>query len=183
MTNHSSSLSDLETLFQKHGFDDYRWVNPKDIVVSQWVRMKCMYGCSTYGKKATCPPNNPSVSECREFFDEYSDIAVFHFEMEVDNPDKRYEQMEPINQKLLDLEREVFLSGYVKAFLFFANPCSLCSDCASKKDDCKQPKLGRPAPEGFAVDVFSTVKALGYPISVLKDYHEKMNRYAFLLVR
>jgi hypothetical protein len=34
----------------------------------------------------------------------------------------------------------------------------------------------------MAVDVFSTVRQLGYPIQVLRDYSETMNRYAFLLV-
>jgi hypothetical protein len=34
----------------------------------------------------------------------------------------------------------------------------------------------------MAVDVFSTVKQLGYPIEVLRGYSEAMNRYSFLLV-
>jgi len=34
----------------------------------------------------------------------------------------------------------------------------------------------------MAIDVFSTVRKLGYPIEVLKDYSEEMNRYAILLV-
>lgn len=35
-------------------------------------------------------------------------------------------------------------------------------------------------PEALAVDVFSTVRQVGYPIEVLTDYSEAMNRYAFL---
>ena len=50
----------LEALFAKHGVDDYRWIDPKDIVVAQWVRMKCMFGCGSYGRNASCPPNLPS---------------------------------------------------------------------------------------------------------------------------
>jgi len=183
MNGHSSLREHTEVLFQKHGFDDYKWISPQDIVVSQWVRMKCMYGCSGYGKCATCPPNTPSVSECREFFDEYSDIAVFHFEAELDKPDDRHELLKKINMKLLELERAVFLSGHVKAFLLFADSCTLCSDCVSSMEDCKQPTRSRSPPEGMAVDVFSTVSAIGYPIEVLTDYEQKMNRYAFLLVR
>jgi hypothetical protein len=34
----------------------------------------------------------------------------------------------------------------------------------------------------MAADVFSTVKQVGYPIEVLQDYSQTMNRYAFLLV-
>jgi len=34
----------------------------------------------------------------------------------------------------------------------------------------------------MAIDVFSTVRQVGYPIQVLSDYDQAMNRYAFLLV-
>jgi hypothetical protein len=34
----------------------------------------------------------------------------------------------------------------------------------------------------MAVDVFATVRNLGYPIEVLTDPSDVMNRYAFLLV-
>jgi hypothetical protein len=34
----------------------------------------------------------------------------------------------------------------------------------------------------MAVDVFATVRALGYPIEVLARRDRPMNRYAFLLV-
>jgi hypothetical protein len=34
----------------------------------------------------------------------------------------------------------------------------------------------------MAVDVFSTVKKVGFPIEPLKNYSEAMNRYAFLMV-
>jgi predicted metal-binding protein len=183
MSSLSSSLKEIEVLFQEHGFNDYRWINPEDIVVSQWVRMKCMYGCSGYGKCATCPPNTPSVSECRKFFDEYSDIAVFRFEVELEKPEDRHDLMKEINMRLLELERAVFLSGFVKTFLLFADNCTLCTDCVSSLEDCKQPTRSRSPPEGMAVDVFSTVRAIGYPIEVLADYGQTMNRYALLLVR
>ena len=35
----------------------------------------------------------------------------------------------------------------------------------------------------MAVDVYSTVLRAGYPIEVLSDYNQAMNRYAFLLDR
>ena len=47
---------------------------------------------------------------------------------------------------------------------------------------CKHPKQSRPTPEGMAVDLFTTVKQIGYPIKVLKDYSEEMNRYAILMI-
>jgi predicted metal-binding protein len=52
---------DLERMFAARGFSDFRWIDPREIVVAEWVRMKCLYGCVEYGKNAACPPNAPSV--------------------------------------------------------------------------------------------------------------------------
>ncbi|MHA2156735.1 MAG: DUF2284 domain-containing protein [Candidatus Hodarchaeales archaeon] len=53
----------------------------------------------------------------------------------------------------------------------------------SKLQDCNHPKQSRPTPEALGVDLFSTVKQVGYPIKVLTEYTEVMNRYALLMVR
>lgn len=173
---------ELEVLFEKHGYTDLKWINPKAIVVSQWVRMKCMFGCANYGRNASCPPSVPSVSECRQFFDEYSTAVVLHFEKAVDKPQDRHTWSRGVNQALLELEREVFLSGYERAFLLFMDSCCICADCTGVRDECKNPQSARPSPESMAVDVFSTVREYGYPIEVLSDYSQAMNRYAFLLI-
>lgn len=178
-----TSRKQMEALFFKLGFRDFKWVDPKNIVISQWVRMKCTFGCKEYGKNACCPPNTPTVQECRDFFREYSEGAVFRFENKFEEPEQRHELTKGINEKLLSLERQVFTAGNPKAFLLFLDSCNLCTDCAEDRAKCKNKKSARPTPEALAVDVFSTVKALGYPIKVLGDYSEAMNRYAFLLVK
>jgi predicted metal-binding protein len=177
-----SNRTRLEKLFLKHEFKDFKWINPQNIVVSQWVRMKCMFGCKDYGKNACCPPNTPPVDECKSFFREYSEGVVFHFEKKLENPEERHEWAKGTNERLLSLEREVFLAGNPKAFLLFMDSCSACKNCAEERVECKNKRSARPAPEAMAVDVFSTVKQLGYPIKVLRDYSDAMNRYAFLLV-
>jgi len=78
---------DLERMFAGRGFSDFRWIHPRDIVVAEWVRMKCLYGCVEYGKNAACPPNAPPVDACARFFREYKRAAVFHFVKKVDRPD------------------------------------------------------------------------------------------------
>ena len=103
---------ELEALFCKRGFEDFKWIDPFNIMVSQWVRMKCMYGCREYGKTASCPPNVPSVAECERFFHEYKDAAIFHFEKKVDQPEDRFAWTRKTNLNLVKMEREVFLSGY-----------------------------------------------------------------------
>jgi len=172
----------LETLFADHGYVDFKWIKPQDIVVSQWVRLKCLFGCTHYGRNASCPPNVPSVAECRQFFDEYGAAAVFHFEKKLDRPEDRHAWSKGVNQELLQLERAVFLAGYRKAFLLFMDSCYLCTDCAGVRAECKNPKSARPTPEAMAIDVFATVKKHGYPIEVLSDYSQAMNRYALLLI-
>jgi len=173
---------ELEALFREHGVSDFKWIDPKGIVVSQWVRMKCTFGCGEYGHNATCPPNTPSVAECERFFKEYSEAAILHFPKKVKKPEDRHAWSRGVNLKLSKLERDVFLSGFEKAFLLFMDSCSLCSECAGDRGKCKVPRTARPSPESMAVDVFSTVKKHGFPIEPLTDYAQAMNRYAFLLV-
>ncbi len=173
----------LELLFEKNGFSDYRWIAPEEIVVAQWVRMKCMFGCGEYGRTAACPPNTPSVAECRRFFRDYSKAVIFHFEKKVRKPEDRFTWTWKMNLRLLKLEKEVFLSGFERAFLIFMDSCNICAECAARREKCKEPKMARPAPEALAVDVYSTVRKVGYPIQVLSDFSQAMNRYAFLLIR
>jgi len=174
--------AELEALFAQHGYTDFRWIKPEDIVVSQWVRMKCTFGCGEYGRNATCPPNVPSVSECRRFFDEYSAAVIFHFERKVEKPEDRHAWSRGVNQELVKLEKTVFLAGYQKAFLLYMDSCCICAECPGKREECKNPRSARPSPESMAIDVFTTVRQYGYPIGVLSDYSQAMNRYAFLLI-
>ncbi len=171
----------LEAIFHEHGCTDFKWVDPSRIIVAQWVRMKCMYGCWGYGDSA-CPPNTPPVDECRRFFNDYREAVVFHFVRALDDPEQRHAWGRETNARLLELERAVFLSGWYKAFVLPADTCSLCPECAPTRVDCRHQKLARPTAEGLGVDVFATVRQYDYPIDVLRDTTETMNRYAFLLV-
>ena len=86
----TSEYGELETLFEQHGRTDYKWIDPADMVVSQWVRMKCTFGCGSYGRNASCPPNVPSVADCRRFLNEYRTAPLFHFGKAVDRPEDRH---------------------------------------------------------------------------------------------
>jgi predicted metal-binding protein len=173
---------ELEKLFKARGYRDFRWIDPKEIVVGHWVRMKCRFGCWEYGHCAACPPEVPSVEECERFFREYKTVAVFHFVKAVEKPEDRHAWTKPINEKLLDLERELFLAGLYKAFLLPMDSCALCEPCTGRRATCKEPKRARPTPDSLAMDVYATVRSIGYPIEVLYDYKQAMNRYAFLLI-
>jgi predicted metal-binding protein len=172
----------LEEIFLKFGFQDYKFMDPHQIVVGHWVRQKCRFGCVEYGHNASCPPNTPPVEECRALFCDYTRAAVFRFEKQVDKPEDRHAWSKGVNSKLVDLEREVFLRGYYKAFLLAMDSCSLCGECTGQRETCRIPRRARPSPESMAVDVYATVRSIDYPIQVLEDYTKAMNRYAFLLI-
>ena len=174
---------ELEALFRQHGFDDFRWLKPQDVVMAQWVRMKCRFGCPDYGKTGTCPPNVPSLPECEQFFLEYEEAVLFHFSKTVARPEDRHAWTRSINKRLVALERAVFLAGYEKAFVLFVDPCNLCEPCAGPPVDCKIAHQARPAPEALGVDLFSTVRKCGYHLEVLTDYSQEMNRFGMLLIR
>jgi len=176
------AAKDLEPLFRTRGFTDYRWIAGKQVVTGEWVRLKCMFGCKGYAKRACCPPNLPSVEECRRFFDEYSAAALFHFRKKTPSAEERRAWGREVNESLLALEREVFLRGYYKAFLLYMDACRVCPECVGTRELCRDPVRARPGVDAMAVDVFETVRNLGYPIEVLKDPTQEMNRYALLLV-
>lgn len=172
----------IERLATDAGYADFKWISGSSVAVRQWVRFKCMFGCETYGTKSGCPPAVPSIAECRELFNEYDHILVIHLTAQFEHPDERKAWSRAKNAELLKLERAVFLAGYPKAFLLFMDECRVCAECSGTPAECKQPELACPSPEALGVDVFSTVRPLGFPIQVLKDYQEEMNRYVFLLI-
>jgi predicted metal-binding protein len=173
----------LDTLFNSKGYSDYRWIDPHQILVAQWVRMKCMFGCVDYGHGAACPPHTPSVSECERFFNEYEDAVIFHFDGIVEKPEERHVWSAKINTDLIKLEREVFLAGFERAFMLPMDSCALCKECTGDRKTCNNPKMARPTVEAMAVDVYTTVRRFGYTINVRTDYNQKMDRFAFLMVR
>jgi predicted metal-binding protein len=177
-----TDVKQIESILHEFGYADFKWLDPREIVVSQWVRMKCEFGCPSFGKAASCPPNTPSVEECRSFFSEYKEALVLHFQKVAPDRQERKTWSARTNLKLLNLERAIFMAGYPKTFLLFMDSCELCAECVPERVNCKEPKLSRPSPESMAMDVFSTVRKLGYPIEVLTDPTQTMNRYAFLLV-
>jgi predicted metal-binding protein len=172
----------LEKIFRDHGFDDFKWIDTRDIVVAQWVRFRCLFGCPAYGKIGSCPPNVPSIAECREMISEFSEAAVFHFEKALEKPGDRKPWGKAVITKLLETERSVFLAGYYKAFLAPFDACGFCETCTPSRTECKNPRLARPGADALGIDVYATVRNVGYHIQVLKEYTEAMNRYAFLFI-
>ena len=172
----------IESIVEKTGFKNYKWIDTEDIFVAQWVRVKCMFGCSDYGLGA-CPPNTPEVSECDRFFREYETALIISLSKYADKNAYPGEWSDEMTQKLLQLEREIFLMGYPKAFLLNQTCCERCNDCAGNRHDCIDKKNARPSPEAFAVDVYQTVQKAGLNIQVVADNPSEMNRIALLMIK
>jgi len=171
----------IDSLLSGQGFSDYKWINPKEIVVAQWVRIKCLFGCADYGS-GTCPPNTPSVSDCNSFFKEYEVGIIIRLNKFADRDSYPSDWSGEMTRRLLETEKDIFLSGYQKVFLLNQTCCSMCKDCTGNRIDCRDKKNSRPSPESFAVDVYSTVRNAGMEISVVSENPAEMTRIAILLI-
>jgi predicted metal-binding protein len=172
----------IEPMVRRHAFSDYRWLDPGEIIVAEWVRMKCLFGCPHFGGAAVCPPNTPSVDACRRFFGEYRHALLFHFQNVEPETKARHAWSARTGRSLVAIERDVFLAGHPKAFALFPDACHLCDGCVPQRSECRQPALARPSATGMAVDVFGTARNSGYPIEVLTGPASPANYFAFLMV-
>ena len=172
----------IESILHRHSFTDYRWLDPAAIRVAEWVRMKCRFGCPHFDRAAVCPPNTPSVEECRLFLSEYQHAVLLHFRSAESETRARHAWSGRMNRSLVDLERDVFLASYSKAFALFADSCHVCEECVPRKGDCREPAMARPSATALAVDVFGTARRAGYSIAVLTDPSTPVDYFAFLMV-
>ncbi|MBL7084557.1 MAG: DUF2284 domain-containing protein [Candidatus Omnitrophica bacterium] len=147
---------------------DAKIIPAKSIVTAEWVRRKCQFGCEGYGWRLTCPPYSPTPEQTRRMLTHYKYGLLVHGDEHTD-----------ISRIISVLERNIFLDGYQKAFAMGAGPCSLCVKCAKS---CKHPEKARPAMEACGIDVFTTVRANGFPIEVLKTSSCKGNYYGVVLI-
>lgn len=175
------SKAEIESILKSQGFPDYKWIDPKEIIVAQWVRVKCTFGCGDYGLGA-CPPNTPSVNECDRFFKEYDNGLIIRLTKYADKNAYPSDWSREITNRLFDIEREIFLSGYHKAFLLNQTCCTLCKDCSGNRIDCKDKTKSRPSPESFAVDVYQTVRKAGLEINVIAENPAEISKIAILLI-
>jgi predicted metal-binding protein len=175
----------LDQTIKQYGFTDYKWIVPqKDIVVAQWVRFRCTFGCKNYGKKGSCPPAVPPVEECRKMIYEYNNAIIFHFPMNQNSQAAGPDDIKKLMAQLLELERDVFLLGYYKTFLLQFDSCKLCKDCAVEdtRMNCVNKTMSRPGADAMGIDVYKTARNVDYPIQVVRDHSDAVNRYAFLLI-
>jgi predicted metal-binding protein len=82
-------------------------------------------------------------------------------------PEKEMRVSRKLKRIVAELEREIFLDGYYKAFGMTSGPCRLCRKCNTEKP-CKFPYEARPSMEACGIDVYQTVRNSGYKLEVVK---------------
>ncbi|HIE27989.1 TPA: DUF2284 domain-containing protein [Candidatus Poribacteria bacterium] len=81
----------------------------------------------------------------------------------------------------VQLEREIFLRGYYKAFALGSGPCRHCQQCDTN-GPCKHPYKARPAMEASGIDVFQTARSNGFPIDVVTSHEQQGDYYGLVLI-
>jgi len=163
----------------KLGAEDAVPIKTKQIVIRNWILLKCKYGCSMYGKRLTCPPYSPTPDEMRKIVNEYEIALLVKFGPCVECG---FEREVNIHKAIYELERYIFLSGYYAAFGLACGPCNLCPECNVKEGYCLKPYMARPSMEACGIDVFATVRKAGFKLKVLKSYDERPVCFGLVLV-
>lgn len=165
---------------KKIGVSDAKFIKPADVIVRDWVRLKCRFGCPDFGKYRTCPPYSPTPDEFRKILSEYNYAILFKIERETGSAEDFKNYLKSVPHIIIKVEREAFLKGYYSAFGLAAGSCPYCEKCNIEK--CAHPDLARPAMEGCGIDVFGTVRNAGFDVKVVKDENDKPSFFALLLL-
>jgi len=159
------------------------------IVVAEWVRFKCRYGCKGYAKHFSCPPYAPDPERTQRMIDEYDTALLLRFDGVPGYadlcPDIIPEDFHPfyrdlilwVNTTVHLLEKTAFYDGFYKSFGFGAYPCIYCEHCVAEEHEgivdesmrrsCKHMDMVRPSMEAAGIDVFATAKNAGWELETV----------------
>jgi predicted metal-binding protein len=159
----------------EQGADGAKIVDPRSVVTAEWVRMKCQFGCSGFGKSRCCPPHTPTPDLTRKVVDSYQKAILIHRKLPTGEKTKFF------NETIVKLEIEIFLDGYYKAWSMGSGPCRLCQEC-DLTSPCKHGLEARPSMEACGIDVFKTARDNGFPIEVVRTREEERDIFGLILV-
>ena len=150
------------------------------IVVGDWVPLKCQFGCGGYDKWLTCPPYSPPPEVTRRMLRDYEHALLLRLEG-LGGEEEEEKQRLKLHEAVVELEREMFLAGYHRAWGMTAGPCPLCETC-DVTAPCKYPEKARPAMEACGIDVYSTVRKAGWEISVVPTIDSPFSLFGLVLM-
>ena len=178
-------LTELHEKGKEYGLTKIVPFSTDEIVVAEWVHLKCRYGCNQYSTNWCCPPATPSPDKVRSILSEYSQAILLVGSKSCtdfyrNNHKKRSVQVRcwkgPIS-----LERMLFLRGFYKAFSLVGECCALCKECAYP-EECRFPQEKRPSVESFSIDMITTLNNLGTSTNVATRTSDSFDYYAIILL-
>ena len=160
-----------------------------DLVISDWVRFKCRFGCKGYAKHFGCPPYAPTPAETRAMVSEYETGLLLRFDGVPGHPSFGPDDIPEdfhhfykdliiwVNTTVHLIEKTAFYDGFYKAFGFGGYPCIFCEECVAEQCEgivdeslrrkCRHMDLVRPSMEASGFDVFATAKKVGWELSTI----------------
>lgn len=161
------------------GITNAKIIDTRTIIVAPWVRLKCQFGCGGYNKYLTCPPFSPTPEYMKEVIKEYKTALL----LQIENipPEKEDSIFMNLKKAIVELEREIFLDGYYKAFGLSSGPCHFCKRCDTTKR-CVNPYLARPSMEACGIDVFRTIRNNGLKLEVVRTKKSLCSYVGLILI-
>ena len=102
----------IEALLKKSlefGAEKAKIIDTNSVVVEEWVRWKCLYGCAFCGKDAYHPPYAPDAESTKKIMREYSKAVLM-----------TGSKGKALTEAAVRLEGEAYHMGYYKAFAMTA---------------------------------------------------------------
>jgi hypothetical protein len=91
------------------GAEKARSIDPASVVVEEWVRWKCQYGCPLYDKDGFHPPCAPDAESTKKVLKEYSKAILI-----------KGSKGKLLTEVAIRLEGEAYHMGYYKSFAMTA---------------------------------------------------------------
>jgi hypothetical protein len=104
-----STMEDLLKKAYELGAEKAKIIGTETIVVEEWVRWKCLYGCPFHGKDAYHPPVAPDSESTKKVLKEYRKAILLN------GPKGK-----PLTETAVRLEGHAYNMGYYKAFAMVA---------------------------------------------------------------
>lgn len=178
-------LNSLRELAKKFGIETILPVPVERILVSEWVTLKCKYGCPKYNTSWCCPPTTPEPAQVRQILKEYTLALILVGSERLPGWYKKDSKTRLSQVRCwkatVSLERHLFLEGYYKAFGLVGETCVLCKEC-SYPAGCKFPQERRPTVESFSIDIIGTLQGLGFEPKVARDLRDPFGYFSLILL-
>lgn len=170
----------LSYLKEKNAIAEGVFLEPKELVFEENVKMNCFY-CGKYNNNWRCPPNLPDI-DYQKMMKEYDAgmfvVLTYNITGKETYSIIRNESSVTLHRLLLDMEKWMWNHNSSNAISFGAGSCKLCKGGCGK-DKCNNPYMSRSPLEAVGVNVVKSARKYGINIEFPTD--KKLMRVGLLL--